>query len=304
MILATHPADCFNCKKKGSCELHEYCREYGIVKVVTGLEIRGRSPDASHPFFNYDKNKCILCGRCVGICRELQCSHVLEFSMRGGGAQVVADFDHCARLCHASTVTGLAKTMGSGAMTGSISDVDEAELFLRLRPGSNVALYNGMAAVIITAGIYYAMGVTQHSIGTDGVVALTNLALLAGQVGQPGTGVHPLRGQNDVQGACDSGCLPDVLPGYRAGKAFVEISPVTAAHYGIADGQGLVRLRSRRGAIEVMPRISERVADGVVFVPFHFAEAAANILTNAEALDPEAKIPEYKVSTVRLEQIE
>ncbi len=63
--------------------------------------------------------------------------------------------------------------------------------------------------------IVYAMGVTQHSRGTDGVLALANLALLTGNLGRPGCGVFPLRGQNNVQGACDSGTLPDFLPGYR-----------------------------------------------------------------------------------------
>ena len=222
--------------------------------------------------------------------------------------------DHCARLCHASTVAGLAATLGSGAMTNSIDEIDiqdaifvtgsnttethpvigtrikravrrgarlvvadprrielakSAEVYLPLKPGTNVALYNAMAAVILeegledrafvdartegfgewaesvrsctperaeeicgvdardirraariyagagAAGIYFAMGVTQHSTGTDGVMALSNLALVCGKLGRPGCGVNPLRGQNNVQGACDLGALPNVLPGYR-----------------------------------------------------------------------------------------
>lgn len=65
------------------------------------------------------------------------------------------------------------------------------------------------------AMIFYAMGLTQHTQGTANVLALANLALLAGQVGRPATGVNPLRGQNNVQGACDMGALPHVLPGYQ-----------------------------------------------------------------------------------------
>jgi formate dehydrogenase alpha subunit len=65
------------------------------------------------------------------------------------------------------------------------------------------------------AGIYYTMGITQHSHGTDNVKALANLAMLCGNVGFPGAGVNPLRGQNNVQGACDMGGLPDVYPAYQ-----------------------------------------------------------------------------------------
>jgi len=65
------------------------------------------------------------------------------------------------------------------------------------------------------ASIVYAMGITQHSHGTDNVKALANLAMLTGNIGKPGTGINPLRGQNNVQGACDMGGLPNVLPGYK-----------------------------------------------------------------------------------------
>jgi formate dehydrogenase alpha subunit len=65
------------------------------------------------------------------------------------------------------------------------------------------------------ATILYAMGITQHSHGTNNVKALANLALLTGHIGKPSTGVNPLRGQNNVQGACDMGALPDVFPGYQ-----------------------------------------------------------------------------------------
>jgi formate dehydrogenase major subunit len=65
------------------------------------------------------------------------------------------------------------------------------------------------------ASIYYAMGITQHTNGTDNVKSLANLAMLCGNVGIEGGGVNPLRGQNNVQGACDMGCLPNVYPGYQ-----------------------------------------------------------------------------------------
>ncbi len=65
------------------------------------------------------------------------------------------------------------------------------------------------------SSILYAMGITQHTHGTDNVLATSNLALLTGNVGKPSTGVNPLRGQNNVQGACDLGALPNVYPGYQ-----------------------------------------------------------------------------------------
>jgi predicted molibdopterin-dependent oxidoreductase YjgC len=66
------------------------------------------------------------------------------------------------------------------------------------------------------ATILYSMGITQHSHGTDNVLATANLAMLTGNIGKPSAGVNPLRGQNNVQGACDMGALPNVYPGYQA----------------------------------------------------------------------------------------
>jgi formate dehydrogenase alpha subunit len=72
-------------------------------------------------------------------------------------------------------------------------------------------LYGGAPA----ASIVYAMGITQHTVGTDNVKSLANLAMLCGNVGIEGGGVNPLRGQNNVQGACDMGGLPNVFSGYQ-----------------------------------------------------------------------------------------
>lgn len=66
------------------------------------------------------------------------------------------------------------------------------------------------------ASIIYCMGITQHVHGTDNVLATSNLALLTGNIGKPSSGVNPLRGQNNVQGACDIGCLPNVYTGYQS----------------------------------------------------------------------------------------
>ncbi len=147
--------------------------------------------------------------------------------------------------------------------------VDYAHIFLNHKPGTDVALINGMIQTIISKGwlhksfieertegfaalaeavreytpevaakitgvpaadiveaariyaqsasstILYAMGITQHTTGTNNVLALANLAMVAGQIGKPSTGVNPLRGQNNVQGACDMGGLPNVYSGYQ-----------------------------------------------------------------------------------------
>jgi len=83
-------------------------------------------------------------------------------------------------------------------------------------------------------------------------------------------------------------------------EGYVEINPKDAESLGIRTG-GLVRLTSRRGSICVEAVVTERTPGKTVFVPFHFAEAAANALTNP-ALDPRAKIPELKVCAVRVER--
>ena len=66
-----------------------------------------------------------------------------------------------------------------------------------------------------TSSILYTLGITEHSHGVDNVKSLANLAMLTGQIGKPSSGVNPLRGQNNVQGACDMGALPNVYPGYQ-----------------------------------------------------------------------------------------
>ncbi|MEM2875783.1 MAG: molybdopterin-dependent oxidoreductase, partial [Candidatus Bathyarchaeia archaeon] len=82
----------------------------------------------------------------------------------------------------------------------------------------------------------------------------------------------------------------------------VEINPKDASRLGIKDGDK-IRIISRRGEIITRAKLTERSAEGLIFIPFHFWEAAANILTN-DATDPEAKIPEYKVAAVKIIKIE
>ena len=88
-----------------------------------------------------------------------------------------------------------------------------------------------------------------------------------------------------------------------AGMARVEISPLSAALAGISDGDR-VRMSSRRGSITAEAEITDRVGDGLVFLPFHFRDSAANLLTSADALDPESRIPEFKATAVKISKVE
>ena len=87
----------------------------------------------------------------------------------------------------------------------------------------------------------------------------------------------------------------------RVPEGYVEISQEDASKLKISDGE-MVKVITRRGGIEIKARVSHKVKEGLIFIPFHFEEAAANILTNA-AVDPVAKIPEFKVCAARIEKI-
>jgi len=256
-------------------------------------------------------------GRALAGLSSAKCTNEENYLMQKFMRAVIGtnSVDHCARLCHASTVAGLVKAFGSGAMTNSISEIEGsdlifvigsnptenhpvigskmkkahknrtklivadprqielsglAEVAVQQQPGTDVALLNGLMHVIIEEGladqefiaertenyeylasvvedytpekvaeitgveaakikkaarlfaeadkaaIYFAMGITQHRTGTDNVLSVANLALLTGNVGRESTGVNPLRGQNNVQGACDLGALSNVYPGYQS----------------------------------------------------------------------------------------
>jgi formate dehydrogenase alpha subunit len=260
----------------------------------------------------------------IGVLASAKCTNEENYLMQKLARQTIGthNVDHCARLCHASTVAGLAMCYGSGAMSNTMKDVvenakaifiigsntteqhpvfgamirqavlrrgvklvvadprriDIAEfadpryggLYLRQKPGTDVALLNGLMHIILENGwqdgqfindrcegfedfraaveqyppelvsaitgvaahdlqkaaetlardkpmaVIWAMGITQHTTGVMNVLSLGNLQMLLGNVGVPGGGVNPLRGQNNVQGACDMGALPNVFPGYQA----------------------------------------------------------------------------------------
>ncbi|MBD3677234.1 MAG: formate dehydrogenase subunit alpha, partial [Rhodobacteraceae bacterium] len=223
--------------------------------------------------------------------------------------------DHCTRLCHASSVAALMENVGSGAVTATFNQIENADVAiviganpvenhpvaatyfkqfakrggklivmdprgvglgrfathrLQFKPGSDVAMLNAIMATIVEEELYdrqyiaaftenweaekahlanfapekmaevcgidaetlravardfataksgmifWGMGISQHSHGTDNSRCLISLALMCGHVGRPGTGLHPLRGQNNVQGASDAGLIPMFLPDYQS----------------------------------------------------------------------------------------
>ncbi|OAN96051.1 formate dehydrogenase subunit alpha [Sulfitobacter geojensis] len=223
--------------------------------------------------------------------------------------------DHCTRLCHASSVAALMENVGSGAVTATFNEIENADVaiaigcnpienhpvaatyfkqftkrggklivmdprgqalkrfsshMLQFRPGTDVSMLNAIMHVIVeeelydkqyieaytenweaekehlkdftpekmaevcgidaetlrdvartfaganAAMIFWGMGVSQHIHGTDNSRCLISLALMTGQVGRAGAGLHPLRGQNNVQGASDAGLVPMFLPDYQS----------------------------------------------------------------------------------------
>ncbi len=99
----------------------------------------------------------------------------------------------------------VAEPQNSPEATAAMTGVDAGEL----RAAARLFATGGNGA------IYYGLGVTEHSQGSTTVMAIANLAMATGNIGRPGVGVNPLRGQNNVQGSCDMGSFPHELPGYR-----------------------------------------------------------------------------------------
>jgi formate dehydrogenase major subunit len=99
-----------------------------------------------------------------------------------------------------------------------VSDMRHSPEFLEPVTGVPAETVRRAARLYATGGngaIYYGLGVTEHSQGSSAVIAIANLAMCTGNIGRPGVGVNPLRGQNNVQGSCDMGSFPHELPGYR-----------------------------------------------------------------------------------------
>ena len=116
-----------------------------------------------------------------------------------------------------------------------IADIRHAPETTEMLTGVPAAELRAAARLYATGGngaIYYGLGVTEHSQGSTTVMAIANLAMLTGNLGREGVGVNPLRGQNNVQGACDMGSFPHELPGYRHVKG-AEVREIFERAWGV-----------------------------------------------------------------------
>ena len=92
-LLSDHPYDCMTCEKSGSCKLEKYAYEFGIRKSRFEGEKHNYPVRSANPFFERDYNKCILCGRCVTVCHEVQYCEAVDQSKRGFDTKIAASFD-------------------------------------------------------------------------------------------------------------------------------------------------------------------------------------------------------------------
>ncbi len=222
---------------------------------------------------------------CARVCHSATVKGMMTVFGAGAGTNSLGDIDVTDLLLvsgcnpiHGHPVTGSrikrARKRGMGMIVADPKKTTlakMADVHLQLRPGTNVALYQGLSHIIIRDGLeansewmdsrtenlepykkmcsvmtpeicssitgvpiddleaaakmyatssaamsVHGLGMTEHSHGSEGVMALSSLALLTGNVGRPGTGINPLRGQNNVQGSCDMGALPNVYTNYQS----------------------------------------------------------------------------------------
>jgi formate dehydrogenase major subunit len=93
LLLSNHPLDCMTCQETGDCKFQDYCYEYDIKETSYAGEVKQHEIDDSNPFYISDQNKCINCGLCIRVCRELQCTDAIDFAERGFNTHVSPSFD-------------------------------------------------------------------------------------------------------------------------------------------------------------------------------------------------------------------
>lgn len=93
LLFSNHPQDCLTCEKSGDCKLQDYCYEYGVERGNYTGDRKDYTIDDSNPFYTYDPNKCILCGKCVRVCSQLQGTNAIGLENRGFNTKVSTPFD-------------------------------------------------------------------------------------------------------------------------------------------------------------------------------------------------------------------
>ena len=185
------------------------------------LLVTGSNTSENHPIIALEMKAAIARGARLLLVdpREIDLADFATIWLRPRAGTDVAVFN---AMAHVIIREGLwdqdfvaRRTEGFDALRDAVAAyTPEAVARLAGVPAADLAAAARIYATSPAAGIYWGMGISQHTTGTDNSLTLCNLALLCGQIGRPGTGLNPLRGQNNVQGAGDMGALPNLLPGY------------------------------------------------------------------------------------------
>jgi predicted molibdopterin-dependent oxidoreductase YjgC len=95
LMLSDHPQDCLTCEQSGACRLQEYCYRYGVERSsFAAVEPKALPIESDNQLIERDMNKCILCGKCVRVCQEVQVTNAIDFTNRGYDSLIAASFDH------------------------------------------------------------------------------------------------------------------------------------------------------------------------------------------------------------------
>ncbi len=143
-----------------------------------------------------------------------------------------------------------------------------------------------LLAAVKPAMLCYTLGITEHTTGKDNVMSTANLQLLLGNMGMPSAGVNPLRGQNNVQGACDMGALPNVFPGYQK-----VIDPAMTEKF--AKAWNVAKLPDKNGIM--MPQMMEGLVDKKIRAFYVFGENLANTEPDIRKVEHELSSAEFLV---------
>lgn len=195
-----------------------------IANIVDAdlLFVTGSNTTEAHPIIGLEMKRAVrqFGARLILLDpREIELANFATLHLRQRPGTDVAVLNAIAHVLIRDNLANLnfieARTEGFDAFAAAVADwtPERAEAVSGV-PAQQIVDAAYMYAHARNAMIFWAMGITQHTTGTDNVKACSNLALLTGHIGRPATGLNPLRGQNNVQGACDMGGLPNVFPGY------------------------------------------------------------------------------------------